>query len=152
MTNWCGLSYFLHVSGVPGVVGCIVGCYVRIQSPANKIASTYGNRLNFLSITLQAVCDNRKRFTDVLVRSSMKTHDSRVFRMPSLAKRLPGLCLGDKYKILGDAAYPARPSLLTPYRDFGGLSKTKRDFKAIISATLVLIENSFGNLKKRSVH
>ncbi|KAH7976128.1 hypothetical protein HPB52_008687 [Rhipicephalus sanguineus] len=93
---------FEKVSGVPGVVGCIDGCYIRIQCPENKIASTYVNRHHFLSMTLQAVCDNKRRFSDVLVGSSSKIHDSRVFRLSSLAKKIPGICQGGRYHILGD--------------------------------------------------
>ncbi|XP_049524340.1 uncharacterized protein LOC125945961 [Dermacentor silvarum] len=140
---------FENVSGVPGVVGCIDGSYIRIQCPEKKIASTYVNRHHFLSMTLQAVCDNKRRFSDVLVGSSSKIHDSRVFRMSSLAKKLPGICQGDRYHLLGDAAYPVRPYLLTPYRDYGTLTKEKKKFNAKFSATRVLIENSFGILKKR---
>lgn len=140
---------FEKVSGVPGVVGCIDGCYIRIQCPENKIASTYVNRHHFLSMTLQAVCDNKRRFSDVLVGSSSKIHDSRVFRLSSLAKKIPGICQGGRYHILGDAAYPVRPFLLTPYRDYGALTKQKKKFNAKFSATRVLIENSFGILKKR---
>ncbi|KAH7984590.1 hypothetical protein HPB52_022864 [Rhipicephalus sanguineus] len=79
-----------RVSGVPGVVGCIDGCYISIQCPENKIASTYVNRHHFLSMTLQAVCDNKRRFSDVLVESSSKIHNSRVFRLSSLAKKSQG--------------------------------------------------------------
>ncbi|XP_049268883.1 uncharacterized protein LOC125757374 [Rhipicephalus sanguineus] len=88
---------FEKVSGVPGVVGCRDGCYIRIQCPENKIASTYVNRHqflstyvnrhHFLSMTWQAVCDNMRRFSDVLVGSSSKIHDSRVFRLSSLDKK-----------------------------------------------------------------
>ncbi|KAH7955676.1 hypothetical protein HPB52_002848 [Rhipicephalus sanguineus] len=91
-----------EVSGVPGGVGCIDGCYIRIQCPANKIASTYVNRHHFLSMTLQAVCDNKRRFSDALVGSSRKIHNSRVFRLSSLAKKIPGICQGGRYHTLGD--------------------------------------------------
>nr|XP_037275307.1 uncharacterized protein LOC119167944 [Rhipicephalus microplus] len=34
-------SSFEKVSGMPAVIGCIDGSYVKIQCPANKVASTY---------------------------------------------------------------------------------------------------------------
>ncbi|XP_064479610.1 uncharacterized protein LOC135392850 [Ornithodoros turicata] len=140
---------FEKVSGVPGVVGCIDVSYIKIQCPKKKVAATYCNRHHYLSITLQAVCDNRRRFVDVLVGSSSRTHDARVFCQSSLATKLPGLCQGDKYHLLGDAAYPLRQYLLTPYRDYGNLSKAQREFNKKFSATRVLIENAFSSLKKR---
>ncbi|XP_064487595.1 putative nuclease HARBI1 [Ornithodoros turicata] len=139
---------FEKVSGVPGVVGCIDGSYIKIQC-TKKVAATYCNRHHYLSITLQAVCDKRRRFVDVLVGSSSRTHGARVFRQSSLATKLPGLCQGDKYHLLGDAANPLRQYLLTNYRDYRNLSKAQREFNKKFSATPVLIENAFSTLKKR---
>ncbi|XP_064487307.1 putative nuclease HARBI1 [Ornithodoros turicata] len=140
---------FEKVSGVPGVVGCIDGSYIKIQCPKKKVAATYCNRHHYLSITLQAVCDNRRRSVDVLVGSSSRTHDARVFRQSSLTTKLPGLCQGDKCHLLGDAAYPLRQYHLTPYRDYRNLSKAQREFNKKFSATRVLIENAFSSLNKR---
>lgn len=140
---------FETVSGVPGVIGCIDGSYINIQCPKKKIPSTYCNRHQTLSMTLQAVCDHKRRFVDVLVGNSSKSHDSRCLRRSELLKKLPGICQGDRYHLLGDAAYPLRPYLLTPYRDYGRLSKHQKEFNAKFSATRVLIENAFSTLKKR---
>ncbi|KAK8770910.1 hypothetical protein V5799_025846 [Amblyomma americanum] len=140
---------FEKVSGFPGVVGCLDGSYVEIQCPSNKVAAIYCNRHHHLSLTLQAVCDNKRRFVDTCVGCSSRIHDSRVFRKSSLVRNLPVVCQAGKYHVLGDAAYPVRQYLLTPFRDYGGLWKQHRDFNAKFSATGVLIENAFGILKKR---
>ncbi|KAH9378296.1 hypothetical protein HPB48_021778 [Haemaphysalis longicornis] len=100
-------------------------------------------------MTLQAVCVHKRRFVDVLVGNSSKSHDSRCLRRSDLLKKLPGICQGDRYHLLGDAAYPLRPYLLTPYRDYGRLSKHQKEFNAKFSAMRVLIENAFSTLKKR---
>nr|XP_050034907.2 putative nuclease HARBI1 [Dermacentor andersoni] len=142
-------SEFQKVSGIPGVVGCLDGSYIKIQCPDNKVSSTYCNRHHYLSITLQAVCDHKRRFVDTCIGSSSKIHDSRIFKLSSLSKKLPKLCEDNAYHLLGDAAYPLRPYLLTPFRDYGALSKAHMDFNKKFSATRVLIENSFSNLKKR---
>lgn len=131
------------------MIGCIDGSYIHIQCPKNKIPSTYCNRHQTLSLTLQAVCDNKRRFVDVLTGNSSKTHDSRCLRRSDLLKKLPAICQGDRYHLLGDAAYPLRPYLLTPYRDYGRLTKHQKEFNAKFSATRVLIENAFSTLKKR---
>lgn len=122
---------------------------MEIQCPSNKVPATYCNRHHYLSLTLQAVYDNKRRFVDTCVCCSSKIHDSKVFRSSSLLKRLPVVCQTGKYHVLGDAAYPVREYLLTPFRYYGGLSKQHKDFNAKFSATRVLIENTFGILKKR---
>ncbi|XP_049516968.1 uncharacterized protein LOC125942745 [Dermacentor silvarum] len=142
-------SEFQKVSGIPGVVGCLDGSYIKIQCPDNKVSSTYCNRHHYFSLTLQAVCDYKRRFLDTCIGSSSKIHDSRIFKLSSLSKKLPKLCDNNAYHLLGDAAYPLRPYLLTPFRDYGALSKAHIDFNKKFSATRVLIENSFSNLKKR---
>ncbi|CAN7988265.1 unnamed protein product, partial [Ixodes pacificus] len=140
---------FQKVSGVPGTVGCIDGSYIATHAPAKKIRSTYVNRHHFPSFTLQAVCDRRKRFVDVFTGHPSKVHDGRVFRTSSIAAKLPQICSVDKYHILGDAAYPIREYLLTPYRNYGKQTRKERIFNAKFSGTRVLIENAFADLKNR---
>ncbi|KAH7970587.1 hypothetical protein HPB49_011451 [Dermacentor silvarum] len=138
-----------ELSGVPGVIGCIDGTYINIRCPARKVRSTYINRHNDISMTLQAVCDHEKRFLDVTVGNPSKMHDAKTYRNSRLAARLPQICASGNYHILGDAAYPLRQYLLTPYRDYGKLTSQQKSFNARFSATRVRIENAFGDLKAR---
>ncbi|XP_049512731.1 putative nuclease HARBI1 [Dermacentor silvarum] len=140
---------FEQLSGVPGVIGCIDGTYINIRCPARKVRSTYINRHNDISMTLQAVCDHEKRFLDVTVGNPSKMHDAKIYRNSRLAARLPQICASGNYHILGDAAYPLRQYLLTPYRDYGKLTSQQKSFNARFSATRVRIENAFGDLKAR---
>lgn len=133
---------------MPAVIGCIDGSYVKIQCPANKVASTYCNRHHYLSLTLQAVCDHKRRFLDAFTGTSSKMHDSHVFSLSPLSKNIASVCQG-RYHILGDAAYPLREYLLTPYRDYGAMNKQQKSFNFKFSGTRVLIENAFSTLKKR---
>lgn len=133
---------------MPAVIGCIDGSYVKIQCPANKVASTYCNRHHYLSLTLQAVCDHKRRFLDAFTGTSSKMHDSHVFSLSPLSKNIASVCQG-RYHILGDAAYPLREYLLTPYRDYGAMNKQQKGFNFKFSGTRVLIENAFSTLKKR---
>ncbi|KAH8034426.1 hypothetical protein HPB51_023740 [Rhipicephalus microplus] len=141
-------SSFEKVSGMPAVIGCIDGSYVKIQCPANKVASTYCNRHHYLSLTLEAVCDHKRRFLDAFTGTSRKMHDSHVFSLSPLSKNIASVCQG-RYHILGDAAYPLREYLLTPYRDYGAMNKQQKGFNFKFSGTRVLIENAFSTLKKR---
>lgn len=146
----CVITFlYLQLSGVPGVIGCIDGTYINIRCPARKVRSTYINRHNDISMTLQAVCDHEKRFLDVTVGNPSKMHDAKIYRNSRLAARLPQICASGNYHILGDAAYPLRQYLLTPYRDYGKLTSQQKSFNARFSATRVRIENAFGDLKAR---
>lgn len=108
----------------------------------------YVNRHHYPSLTLQGICDNRKRFLDCSTGAPSKIHDSRIFRLSTISKKLPQLCAG-KYHILGDAAYPSREFLMTPIRDYGSLDASDKAFNTKLSSTRVLIENAFGELKGR---
>lgn len=85
----------------------------------------------------------------MLAGHSSKSHNSRCLHRSELLKKLPGICQGDRYHLLGNAAYPLRPYPLTPYRDYGRLFKHQKEFNAKFSATRVPIENAFSTLKKR---
>nr|XP_037289632.1 uncharacterized protein LOC119183526 [Rhipicephalus microplus] len=141
-------SSFEKVSGMPAVIGCIDESYVKIQCPAYKVASTYCNRHHYLSLTLLVICDHKRRFLDAFTGTSSKMHDSRVFSLSPLSKNIASVCQG-RYHILGDAAYPLREYLSTPYRDYGAMNKQQKGFNFKFSGTRVLIENAFRTLKKR---
>lgn len=133
---------------MPNVIGCIDGTSIPIRTPAHKIKSTYTNRHDLPSITLQGVCDYKKKFIDVFTGVPGKIHDARVFLLSDLSKDLPSMC-EKKYNLLGDGAYPIREWLLIPYKDYGRLTESQKKFNNSLSATRVLIENTFGLLKSR---
>lgn len=137
-----------QVAGFPGVLGCVDGSYITVRTPAHKIKSTYVNRHDIPSVTLQGICDFKRRFIDVFTGPPGKTHDSRVFRLSFISNKLTNIC-ENKFHILGDNAYPLREYLLTPYKDYGTLTQAQRTYNYKLSATRVLIENTFGMLKNR---
>ncbi|XP_063223145.1 putative nuclease HARBI1 [Bacillus rossius redtenbacheri] len=141
---------FLEVSGRHHVVslGCIDGTFIPIRTPAKKIKSTYVNRHDLPSITLQGICSAKKEFVDVFVGPPSKLHDSRIFQLSFLSSELPALCESE-WHLLGDAAYPLREWLLTPYRDYGNLTEAEKVFNRTHSGCRVTIENTFGILKQR---
>lgn len=106
------------------------------------------NRHDIPAITLQGICDARKKFIDVFTGIPSKIHDSRVLKLSDINEQLPGICEG-KFHILGDAAYPIREWIMVPYRDYGNLSEKEKLYNKKFCATRVLIENSFGLLKGR---
>ncbi|CAN8004628.1 unnamed protein product, partial [Ixodes hexagonus] len=86
------------------------------------------NRHHFPSLTLQAICDHRKKFMDLSTGHPSKVHDGRVFRTSSVAVKLPQMCSANKYHIL------------------------EAVFNTKMSGTRVLIENAFADLKNRFRH
>jgi len=120
-----------------------------VRTPAHKIKSTYVNRHDIPSITLQGICDARKRFVDTFTGIPSKIHDARVLKLSDIHAELPGICEGNKYHILGDEAYAIREWLIVPYKDYGNLSERQKIFNKKFCATRVSIENAFGLLKGR---
>ncbi|XP_072145075.1 putative nuclease HARBI1 [Dermacentor andersoni] len=137
-----------QVSGFPDTIGGIDGSYIPVRCPAGKVRSVYVNGHYYPSLMLQGICDNWKRFLDARTGAPSKIHDSRIFWLSNISKKLPQLSAG-KYHILGDAAYPSREFLMTPIRDYGSLDASDKAFNTKLSSTCVLTENAFGEFKGR---
>ncbi|RLU21199.1 hypothetical protein DMN91_005572, partial [Ooceraea biroi] len=139
---------FENINGFPGILGCIDGTYITIRTPAHKIKSTYVNRHDISSLTLQAICDSKKKFLDIFTGPPSKIHDARVFNLSFISTTLPNIC-GNEWHILGDTAYPLKKYLITPYKDYGNLTEEQRNFNYKFCVCRVKIENAFGLLKAR---
>lgn len=74
-------------------------------------------------------------------------HDSRVFHASPLSRTLPEKCQGNY--ILGDSGYPCLRNLLTPYKDFGNLSRRQQNYNIKLAKTRYIIEHCFGILKQK---
>lgn len=131
-------------TGFPGIVGCVDGSYI----PLDYIPDVaYINRKNTPSMILQAVCDHRMVFTSVFSGWPGRVHDSRVYKNSDLARTiLPSL--PENYHLVGDAAYPLSPYLLTPYKG-KSLPADKEFFNHTLSRNRITIERSFALLKGR---
>lgn len=136
---------FRNICGIDGIVGCIDGTYIPIRTPAKKIRHTYVNRHDETALTLQGICDAKKRFIDCFTGISSKTHDARVYDMSFVKDKVSAM--GDFYHIIGDAAYPISINLLTPYN--GKLIPVQANFNNRFCKARVTIENAFGLLKCR---
>ncbi|XP_067645037.1 putative nuclease HARBI1 [Eurosta solidaginis] len=139
---------FEKIVGFPNVLGCIDGTYITARKPKGKIRSTYTNRHDSVSITLQGICDANLHFFDVYTGIPNKIHDSRVLKLSFIGSELQN-AWAPKYHFLGDFAYPLRGYLLTPFRDYGNMSETEKKYNLKFWQTHVKIENTFGVLKSR---
>lgn len=131
------------------MIGCIDGTYIPTRCPNNKTRSTYINRHDQVSLTMQGICDAKGRFQDIFTGPPSKVHDARVLRLSVVQEELPTICEVNRYHLLGDAAYPLREHLLTPFKNYGNMSRAKITYNRRHAATRVVIENAFGLLKQR---
>ncbi|XP_017482472.1 PREDICTED: putative nuclease HARBI1, partial [Rhagoletis zephyria] len=142
---------FKEKSGIPGVIGAIDCTHIRIKAPKEN-KECYFDRKHSYSLVLQAVVDADKRFTDVNCGEPGSLHDSRVLRRSNLffkAQSEPRSLFPNESFILGDSAYPSTSWLVPPYKDYGNLSVSQRNFNKVHSSTRIVVENAFGLLKTR---
>ncbi|CAC5362863.1 unnamed protein product [Mytilus coruscus] len=142
---WPQNNDFQHISqrfddlgtrNFPGILGAINGSHIQIEAPLHNPKS-YFNRKQFHSVVLQGWPGH--------------VHDAKVFRNSGLYENGFQKCGNGRYHLLGDAAYPLKEWLLTPYRDNGHLSQQQTRFNVALSSKRQVIERCFGMLKGRSI-
>ena len=87
--------------------------HVAISSTGGEQAEIYRNRKGFLSINVQAVCDARLVFTNIVARWPGSVHDATILNHSLLCAQLESGALGDGV-LLGDGGYACKSYLLTP--------------------------------------
>ena len=58
-------------------------------------------------------------------------------------------CYPGNSHLIGDAAYPLKPWILTPYKDTGRLTRQQQHYNFIHSSTRMVVEGSLALLKNR---
>ncbi|XP_062597698.1 putative nuclease HARBI1 [Saccostrea cucullata] len=135
---------FLKIAGFPNVLGCVDGTFIRIIGPSENEAD-FVNRKGFHSLNVQMVCDAKFKFTSVCATWPGSVHDSRVWRESALCRQFEQ---GEHNGfLLGDSGYPCRRYLMTPY--LNPATDAQQRFNASLCRTRVLVEQSFGILKRR---
>ena len=140
---------FYKVAAFPGVISVIDGTHVPILCPPGPDAELYRNRKGFMSINVQATCDARHRFTNVVARWPGSTHDSRVWDNCSLRARLERRLEEQQERgiILGDGGYGNSEIILTPLNRTN--TAAERRYNCAPRTTRTIIERTFGHAKKK---
>nr|XP_011424993.3 putative nuclease HARBI1 [Crassostrea gigas] len=138
---------FGEISGFLNVLGAVDGSHIPITAPKEN-PNAYYNRKKFHSVVLLATCDANLQFTYVWTGKPGSTHDASVLRSSELFVKSDDLFPPGFY-LLGDSAFPLLGWLVTPFRDFGNLTRGQRLFNVCHSKARQVIERSFGLLKVR---
>lgn len=142
---------FFEKTGFPGVIGCVDGTHVKIFKPRLDVQHLYYNRKGYHSLNVMVVCDHKMIIRYVDANHPGSSHDSFIWNMSSLSRMLQtNFENGERNSwILGDAGYPLKPYLITPYKISGASqnNQSKIKFNKIHSKTRWTVERLFGVLK-----
>eukprot|EP00105_Crassostrea_gigas_P046308 XP_019930456.1 PREDICTED: putative nuclease HARBI1 [Crassostrea gigas] len=117
--------------------------YAMILSPFQETKVPGKPNKNFL--TLQMVCDYEFRITSVCANWPGSVHDSRIWRESALCTQFES---GEHNGLLlGDSGYPCRRFLMTPF--LNPTTEAQQKYNSSLCRTRVLVEQSFGILKRR---
>ena len=140
---------FEALHDIPYVVGAIDGSHIPILAPVIG-GEDYYCRKSFHSALLQGIVDTNCIFWDYEFGWAGSMHDCTVFKLTQVGRKcIEGGLL--PYKLIGDAAYPVRPWIYSPFK--GGVDVCLPSYKAhwnfIQSSTRMCVERAFGILKCR---
>ena len=152
-------SKYLQHHGFPQCIGAIDGTHIEIKQPVDNYTD-FLNRKGKYSFNVQALCDYRYVFTDVVIRWPGSVHDARIFANSNLNTYFRTEKISRNEKIIvpgqppvplcviGDAAYPLLPFLMKEFPS-GGNNTAEQFFSYQLSSARMPIECAFGRLKGR---
>jgi hypothetical protein len=144
-------AQFYEKANFPGVVGAVDGWHIEIH-PTTENELAYRNHKKFHSFNLMAVVLPDRTFSYIFTGFPGSSHDSYVFRRSSLYQQIENQQRFnyDRYHLIGDSAFPLKAWLLVPYKKTAaGLTRSQKEFNRRLSASRIVVENAFGDLKNR---
>ncbi|XP_058819571.1 putative nuclease HARBI1 [Topomyia yanbarensis] len=142
---------FYEKTGFPGIIGCVDGTHVKIVAPNSNIQHLYYNRKGFHSLNVMLVCDHKLRIRYVDANNPGSNHDSFIWNSSLLDTMLHEMYQNGEQNtwLLGDAGYPLKPYLITPFRSTTRTpsSENQTIFNEIHSKARMTIERAIGVLK-----
>jgi hypothetical protein len=139
---------FQEIHQIPYVVGVVDGSHIPIVAPRLHTADYY-NRKGFHSVLLQGVVSSKCIFWDFDIGWAGSMHDANLWARSDIGQFCEVGRLSP-YALVGDAAYPCRPWMLTPYKGHKDvLSREEYHWNYVQSSIRMCVERAFGMLKGR---
>jgi hypothetical protein len=150
---------FFQAHGFPQCIGAIDGTHIGIAKPKDNPTS-YINKASNFSLNIQAVCDYRYRFLDVVIRWPGSVHDARIFSNSIINRKMasgtiprcPAVIVPNEQAVpvclLADPAYPLLPHVMKEFVG-GGQTMQEQFYGYRLSSARMTIECAFGRLKGR---
>ncbi|XP_031351953.1 putative nuclease HARBI1 [Photinus pyralis] len=141
---------FQRRSSIPGIIGCIDGCHVKIIAPKDH-PNSYVNRKKFHSVLLQGVCNEKKLFIDIYAGEPGSLHDYNLFLKSDLAEliRTQSVTFYNNGHLIGDLVYKLSTNMLIGFKNCGNINRREINFNKKLNSCRVEIENAFVLLKGR---
>ena len=148
-----------QIFNIPQCLVAIDGTHIEIKQPSVD-SSDYIKIKSRFSLNVQACCEYRYCFMDVLVKWTGSVHDARLFAnsnlnhllksgvIPSCPKQIIDAENPIPIFLLGDPAYSLMPYLIKEYAE-GGLMVQEQYFRYRLCSARNVIECTFGHLKAR---
>ena len=153
------VSGYMKFRGFPQCIGAIDGTHIPIKQPKENYTDCL-NRKGRYSINVQALCNFKYCFIDVVVKWPRSVHDARIFAnsilntglRDKLIPNCPEIIVEEEDAvaicILGDPAYPLLSYLMKEF-PAGGSNMSEQFFGYRLSWARMTIECAFGRLKGR---
>jgi len=140
------ISDFYHIASFPNVLGCVDGTQIPILSPASN-EHIYVCRKGFHALNVQAVCDAKLHFMNIVAKYPGSAHDSFIWHNCALYQYMKQQSIEQQRWLLGDSGYPLSPFLMTPIANPTTAAEVRYNKKH--SQTRNTVERAFGLLKMR---
>ncbi|XP_055542729.1 putative nuclease HARBI1 isoform X2 [Wyeomyia smithii] len=141
---------FYRKTGFPGVIGCVDRMHIKIIPPAHAIEHFFNNK-SYHSINALMICDHNLTVRHIDAKNPGSYSDESIWNKNSLNKLLTQRQNKQQNSwLLGDAKYPLKPFLITPFKNEANITEQQLQFneihsraRSVAEKTIEIIKNTF---------